>query len=62
MIVAFDVLQRTITLGLQFVKVKKHTIIPLYWRGIMKTSYQGRVYHFKSFDELWRFYCEKLST
>gem|GEM_PF-5867789 len=26
----------------------------------MKTSYQGRVYHFKSFEDLWHFYSEKL--
>lgn len=26
----------------------------------MKTSYQGQVYHFKSFDDLWHFYSAKL--
>ena len=26
----------------------------------MKATYHGQLYHFKSFDELWRFYSGKL--
>lgn len=55
-----DVLQRTITYGLQFALVDNCTMVPLVLGGIMKTSYQGRVYHFKSFEDLWHFYSEKL--
>jgi len=28
----------------------------------MKTSYQGQLYYFKSFEDLWHFYSEKLQA
>ena len=62
MVYTFDVLLRSITFGLQFDLVDKCTIVPQMLEDIMKTSYQGQVYYFKSFEELWHFYSEKLHS